>query len=69
MTQLNEENHTFADKLNKDNAFKIETESILFDLIYLLKDYYNATFFENKDCLQVFFSNDQHFDIIVKEVI
>ena len=48
--------------------YKIEEESILFDLKVLLREYYAATFTAEGDALKLQFNNGQTFILSVKEV-
>lgn len=49
-------------------SYKVDTESILFDLKVLLREYYVATFTVDEDAISVKFSNGQTFILKVKEV-
>ena len=63
-----QKDHSFlTDPEISDLTSRVDIKAILFDLKYLLKEYYIATFTEEGQTLLVEFNNGQKFEIIVRE--
>lgn len=50
-------------------GYKVDAESILFDLKVLLREYYAATFTYDENALKLQFTNGQTFILNAKEVL
>ena len=66
---LKEKDHSFVvDEEISDIKSKTDIKGILFDIKYLIKEYYIATFTETGDTLIIQLSNGQVFEVCVNEV-
>ena len=64
-----EKDHSFVvDDEISDIKSKTDINGILFDIKYLIKEYYIATFTETGDTLIIQLSNGQVFEVCVREI-
>lgn len=63
--------HVFATGTDsaKEFNYKVDAESILFDLKVLLREYYATTFTVEEDALKLQFTNGQKFILKAEEII
>lgn len=48
--------------------WKVDSDSLLFDLKFIMKEYYIGTFSENGESLRIKFNNGQIFEVTINEI-
>lgn len=70
---ITERYHKFATETESAKeegiGYKVDAESILFDLKVLMREYYDATFTFEENALKLQFTNGQTFVLCVKEIL
>lgn len=69
MIEFNKGRHSFViDSELSDLNWTTDPSALIFDLKYLIKEYYLCTFSETGNSLELRFNNGQKFEISVREL-